>query len=447
MKCPGPRPPYCRRLLPVCCLGGSLALWLNVCPAQVTFQIDRISYVSGYVTIEFTDSRLLTNANLHYALDYSAAVGEPASWTYIYSLGTTFSSLGGDKRMVTLPAPDTNGFYRIGIDTDRDGLSDGLEATLGTNPNVPDSDGDGYSDIIELANGTLPDSALSRPLRGVQPSVQFTTTTSQTIEGAGMILVPIEFNTLYSGLLYYSVSVMSTATNGLDFSAAQSGALSVNGTTAAIPVSVWDDLEVEDIEAIVINLEDDAAGTYHTGALSTQTILLMDNDANWSGLLLSGVGQAGFRLCVLRSNAYVAALLIPAPKSTTNHLGGQLIPQPSPGQIGWPLTNLTLSGIQFSGDSIPMPAGTSRLLGQSSLQRQLHFSSVPPPPGDTNVFYLSKTNAAFGPLVIAGEYYEVLTSSQAASSSLQFSNHGYFSLAREAPVMTPLPIPTTPVQP
>jgi len=339
-------------------------------------------------------------------------------------------------------------YYRVGVDTDRDGLSDGLEvSTLGTNPNLADSDGDGYSDIIELANGTLPTNSTNRPLRGVQPSVQFTAPTSQTLEGVGTILIPVEFNTLYSGLLYYSVSVMSTATNGLDFSAAQSGVVAVNGTSAAIPVTIRDDLEVENIEAIVLELKDDAAGTYHTGAFDTHSVLLMDNDANWSGLFQSGGGETSFRLCVLRSNAYVAALLVPGPKSTTNHLGGQLIPLPPPGQTGWPVTNLTLTSTRFTGDSVPLPAGTSRLLGLVPLVRQFFFSAVPPPPGVTNVFYLSKTNATLGALFIAGEYTEVLASSQPEIESQQFTNLGFFFLAREVPVMTPMTIPTTPVQP
>ena len=304
-------------------------MWQTVSQAQVIFQIDRLNYVAGYVTIEFTDSRLLTQPNLAYALDYSDAVGDPASWTYIYALGTTFASLGGDKRMVTLLAPNTNGFYRIGVDSDRDGLSDGLEAaTLGTNPNNPDSDGDGYSDIIELANGALPTNALSRPLRGVQPSVQFTAPTSQTLEGAGLIFVPVEFNTLYSGLLYYSVSVMSTATNGVDFSAAQSGVVAVSGTNAAIPVNIRDDLEVENIEAIVLDLKDDAAGTYHTGSLLDAHRALDGQRRQLERAAAIRCGPTGFRLCVLRSNATSRPCWSRAPKSTTDHQGGQLIPPP-----------------------------------------------------------------------------------------------------------------------
>jgi hypothetical protein len=431
-----------------CCLGGILTFLQTASQAQETFKIDRISYAAGYVTLEFTDTRLNADPNLAYALDCSDALGKPASWTYAYALGTTFSPLGGDKRMVTLPASNTNCFYRIGIDTDRDGLSDGLEAAkLGTNPNNPDSDGDGYSDLIEIANGTSPTNALNKPLRTVQPSVRFAATTSQTIEGAGTIQIPVEFNTLYSGQLHYSVSAMSTATNGSDFSAPTSGTVIVNGTNAAIPIDIKDDLEVENIEAIVLELNDDAAGTYHVGAFPTHSLLLMDNDGNWSGILQSGVGESSFRLCVLHSNAQTTATLIPSSKSSTNHLGGQLIPMPPLGQSGWPVTNLTLTPTNFTGDSVALSAGASRLLGQVPLVRTFHFSAVPPPPGDTNTFYLSKTNATFGPLFIAGEYAEVLAPAQGGIGSQQFTNRGYFFLAREVPVMTPLTIPTTPVNP
>ncbi|MBI1292447.1 DUF1565 domain-containing protein [bacterium] len=41
-------------------------------------------------------------------------------------------------------------------DTDGDGLSDAVEISLGTNPNLADTDGDGIVDSIEVANGTDP---------------------------------------------------------------------------------------------------------------------------------------------------------------------------------------------------------------------------------------------------------------------------------------------------
>ena len=39
-----------------------------------------------------------------------------------------------------------------GVDTDGDGLSDAEEASLGTDPTLPDSDGDGYSDYDEVTS-------------------------------------------------------------------------------------------------------------------------------------------------------------------------------------------------------------------------------------------------------------------------------------------------------
>jgi hypothetical protein len=449
MKTAACKPIRCQRLMAALagCLGGMLAAWPGASQAQAGFQVDRISHAAGYVTLEFTDSRLLVDPAMGHALEYSETLGE-GSWTFTYLLGTTFSSLGGAKRRVTVQAPNARGFYRIGVDSDRDGLTDPMESgVLGTNPNVADTDADGYSDLIELGSGTLPTTALSRPLRGVQPGVQFATPTSRSIEGAGTVLIPVEFDRLYGGSLQYVVAVMSTATNGVDFTAPQSGTLAANGTTAAIPLVILDDLVVEDIEAIVLELRDDAAGSYHTGAFPTHTVLVMDNDANWSGLLQSDVGETSFRLRLLRSGGQASALLIPSATSDATHLGGQLIPPPPAGQAGWELTEVTWTASEFSGVSVALPAGSSRLLGPVPLLRTLCFAAVAPAPGVGNLFYLFKNNDSFGPVVIGGEFTETLTSSQPATTPLQFTNHGYFFLTREAPVMTPLPIPTTPAQP
>jgi hypothetical protein len=48
-------------------------------------------------------------------------------------------------------------------DSDGDGLNDGLEAGLGTDPLNPDTDGDGYSDGYEVANRSNPKDPASRP--------------------------------------------------------------------------------------------------------------------------------------------------------------------------------------------------------------------------------------------------------------------------------------------
>lgn len=41
-------------------------------------------------------------------------------------------------------------------DTDKDGVSDRLEALFGTDPNNPDTDGDGYADGLEIQNAWSP---------------------------------------------------------------------------------------------------------------------------------------------------------------------------------------------------------------------------------------------------------------------------------------------------
>jgi len=342
--------------------------------AQVTFQIDDINYIEGNVSIEFTDSRLISSPDTLHALDFAASVGESTPWTM--AIGATLSSLSSTRRLVTVPAPDASGFYRVGLDSDGDGLSDALEGVLPTDPNSVDTDSDGFSDGIEMANDTNPSDANSRPLRGTQPGVQFAQATSRAIEHEGMILIAVEFDTLYSGELFFSVSAMSNATGEVDFSVSQAGKVSVNGATALIPLSLLEDLEVEEMEAIVLELHDDKAGSYHVDANLTHTVLLIDNDANWSGIMQSAAAETSFRLCVLRSGDDVQAMLVPAPGATEGHLGGQLIPLPPPGQNGWPL-----SGLAFTEDGSvrrnfrSLRCGVGKALGKSTRPAHAHFFS------------------------------------------------------------------------
>lgn len=49
------------------------------------------------------------------------------------------------------------------VDTDKDGLSDQVERTIGTNPNNSDTDGDGFGDGLEVHAGTNPRDPASKP--------------------------------------------------------------------------------------------------------------------------------------------------------------------------------------------------------------------------------------------------------------------------------------------
>ena len=422
-------------------LGIAFALgWLPTTgAAQGALTMDRLEYIGNMAAIEFTDTRPGSLSRI-YILETSGALNAPIVWSN--APGAQISSLGGPSWLATVPSVTGMRFFRLRLDTDSDGdgLSDSEEAVRGTNPSVSDTDGDGYADGLEITNGSNPLSAASRPTRSAQPEVQFATPTSQISEGRGSYSVPVAFNRHYAGQLHYSISVMSTATNGADFSHPRNGVVPLNGTTAAIPLDIVDDLNVEEIEAIILQLHEDVAGTYHTGGNQTHAVLLMDNDANWSGIVRSEAGETSFRLRVLRASGQASAMLIPSPQNSTNHLGGQIIPPPAAGQGGWNVNGLVFTDERFEGVSVPLPAGASKLLSQVPLQRTLSFSSVMPPSGVTNIFYRFKTNALAGPVLIGGELLEVVEPVQ-AGAFLRFTNQAIFVLSREIPTMATLEIP------
>lgn len=72
--------------------------------------------------------------------------GLPDDWAQLYNL-----------------APDSP------VDADRDGLTNGQEYALGTNPTVQDSDGDEWSDWEEQQQGTNPLQSISYPAQMLQP--------------------------------------------------------------------------------------------------------------------------------------------------------------------------------------------------------------------------------------------------------------------------------------
>ncbi len=66
-------------------------------------------------------------------------------------------------------------------DSDGDGLTDGLEVALGTDPFSADTDGDGFSDSEEVAAGSDPLDGTKTPINSRRPgeaySLMFSTLT------------------------------------------------------------------------------------------------------------------------------------------------------------------------------------------------------------------------------------------------------------------------------
>ncbi len=71
-------------------------------------------------------------------------------YNLILQLGTGISN----NELKRIPLADAN--LGSGVDTDKDGLSDEVEAALGTDKNKEDSDGDGFNDKAEMLGGFDP---------------------------------------------------------------------------------------------------------------------------------------------------------------------------------------------------------------------------------------------------------------------------------------------------
>ena len=266
-------------------LAAGLSLLPIFCPGATLFQIDQITRSNGVVAIRFTDSRLATNASGTYAVDFSRSLSTPILWTNTF--GATFQSLSTTSRLVTLPATATNGFFRVGVDSDGDGLADGQEARLGTDPQNPDSDGDGFSDSIETMYSTSPTSFASRPPSSVLPSVSFVKDLVRTNEGVGTYSVALTLSSPYLGSIRYAISTNSTATTNLpnrDY-LPLSGVVQANGTSASIPIQIVDDLLLKGTRVLYLDLKRDTQGLYRRGAITRHTLVLEDNDGFWNGVM------------------------------------------------------------------------------------------------------------------------------------------------------------------
>ena len=251
------RIPYLQKALALLCA--------TAATATVVGQIEVTDFriVGGQVRMEVTDHtgspevpRVQSSTNLEqWPKDFGAVIDHDAN--------------GPDRHVITIPVDTADPkFFRVlglnfgpGVDPDGDGLPTDYEnnSTPDSNPDplLFDTDDDGYNDGREIALGTDPTDPEDYPKLDGLPAVEFTAPISAFTEGtASEHSVPLQFDQAYTGNVYYTVNVLSTATGPTDF-VPLSGSVFVNGTSGSIDISFVDDLIIRKERLLIIDLNPD----------------------------------------------------------------------------------------------------------------------------------------------------------------------------------------------
>jgi hypothetical protein len=395
---------------------------------------------SNQVRLSFEDAG--TSGILNYAPAHAFNL-EPGATNYL-DLRARIEDLGGGRYQTVIPDPALpQAFFRIAgflpPDSDGDGLSDALEALIGTDPSRADTDGDGFGDGVETANLTDPLSVLSQPPLPVLPEVNFVESLSVTNEGAGTYRVPITISERFNGTIRYEIAAASTAHAGTDFQPV-SGTLLVNGTNAAIPIMFIDDWLIQDVRVIYLDLKADSAGRYRRGGRLRHIIRLEDNDGYWAGMFknvltytnqsgvrtnVAGFSELSFRLKLLRQGAAAQASLISTNPPGGRPQGAGLVPTGE-----WPMQSFVLGTNWLNTISGPIPVPASGLFPNAQLQRVFTLTAYP-----TNQLAFDFQGGR-----IVGEFTERLLAVDAGSQHLARNvSHGLFVLVREPQAPSPIP--------
>ena len=193
------------------------------------------------------------------------------------------------------------------------------------------------------------------------PSVSFVLPNSQVEEGQGVVSAQLQFSKPFTGFVYYSYSGSAVAGLNGDYRL-PSGVVSVNGTNAAINLTLVDDLVAKPPRTIILTLSPDSAvpATYSLGNIQSHDMVIEDNDGLWSGQLTIGPLSYNLQMNIAQKGTTYQA---------TVNGGNSYFPAGT-----WPVA-LTIGANSFSAVVGPIQSGSSSSLLAAGFTKYLYLTA------------------------------------------------------------------------
>jgi hypothetical protein len=265
-----------------------------------------------------------------------------------------------------------------------------------------DLNGDGKVDVADLV-------LRARYLT----SVSFAQTSTIANEGAGIISVNLTLTSPLSAVFQYTVG--GTAVPGKDYVPLQ-GTFAVNGTNASIPIRLIDNLIIDGTRTITLNLTAPPtnSATFALGTQSMHTVVIQDNDADWTGTLTTEGLQLPFDMVILQSNNAFQGTYTSDGSGTFT--AGQ-----------WPVV-LNVTSNSFNATIGPIQMQNTKSLLNLPLSRWLYLSSNP----STNAQHILNWNSTIVGSMTEEFLFQGATNQQlnrAGANAIQ----GVFTLQKPTP--------------
>ncbi len=390
--------------------------------------------------VEFIDHINIQGGGGYYSLESSSTLAGLDSWSLVQTL--EFQNLGDSRYEFRIPRPsEQEQFYRVvawttqQTDTDGDGLADTFENSIGTNPVLIDTDGDGFADSVEVARGTDPLDINDKPSVSSLAFIEFAEARTVVTEDASEVRIPLLIDRDYQGEILYSFGPGSSVVSE-DFMDPGSGQVEVNGTEAEIVISLQDDEVLEEIETLSLTLLANPVNSYRRGAQLSHAIVIVDNDLQFFGTLVTAETISRFELNVTQKDGQSSARIQPFRSS------GQVI-----GFFPSDLQEVSMEAWQFQDETLTatterFSAGGSSLFSTGALSRELILESTPPAGPDQDHEYLFEFSLVdgvnVGAIAIGGVFQEKYFDSDGV---LRSETQGSFSLTRKITITEPIQIP------